>query len=235
MRATGAAILLLFVFSACNAKPIRPADEQPAPAAPAAAAEATPAPVPAPAATTNIGTAEEAIKTSATVAEADRVPGITVDEQRTYRKDLALVNIQVSDPALRELWLSFVTTSSKSFRSRPVVAKLTVWREIGVGENAREREQIGATQFVLGALASQKKSPEGHDVPQPTYQVDALGGLDAQPDTMLISGELEILLLPEGTPESIVDPAAATAEPRDTAMKLSNPVRIDFAPTADAQ
>lgn len=226
MRLRCTAIVALLLLTACNAKPIRPDRDSASETKAADALSAITAPG------LDIGTVEDAILIEANVREEDRSSAFTIEEERTYKKDLTRVVVESSDPTLSELWLTFTITSKTAFTERPVAVRLGIWREIGVGREAIEnREKIGEYSLVFGENANQRHNPDGTKIPPQSTRINALAGLTEIPETMMIHGEAELLHLPKGTPENLVNPETATVDPQNATLKGGNPVRINFSAT----
>lgn len=174
----------------------------------------------------DIGDVETSVTISATLADRSAAGGgIQVDAMKTPRGDLVLVTIDVNPPAPPELWVTVKLKSSRDFETRPVAVRGHIFREV---ESSGEKTDLSTFELVLGKNARMlPQSGQGPLMPC-EYQVNVLDGLATTPQTMLVVAEAELLMLPEGTPENLVDPHSATADDGNIATVMSNPIRINF-------
>jgi hypothetical protein len=160
--------------------------------------------------TFDLGDAETSLRLEAKVGAASANPSVKVDDTLDFRKKLVMTTADVTPPAPKEFWVTFILQSSSAFKEAPVVVR---------GKILRDDSEIGAFATVLGADAM--KTPFKQDV-------DALAGLAAAPNTMLVHAEAEVILLPEGTDPATVDPKTAPGTPDTTGSVLSTPMRVNF-------
>jgi len=160
--------------------------------------------------TFDLGDAETSLKLEAKVGAASANPSVKVDETLDYRQKLVMTTVDVTPPAPKEFWVTFILQSSSAFKEAPVVVR---------GKVFRNDSEVGAFAAVLGADATKKPFEQN---------VDALAGLSTAPNTMLVHAEAEVILLPEGTDPATVDPKTVTGTPDATGSVLSNPMRVNF-------
>ncbi|MBI2425345.1 MAG: hypothetical protein HYV27_21140 [Candidatus Hydrogenedentes bacterium] len=166
-----------------------------------------------------IGDVEAVISLTAKLMERSLAPNVTVEEMATSSKALVLTTIDIKPPFPTELWVNFDIKSTKAFAETPVAVQ---------GKIVREDQPIETIYTVLGehARRADRKPIEG--VPPQNFEVDVLKGLQSIPDSMLIQGELQLLLTPGGTKASEIDPASVTVPPERTGSCIGNALRINF-------
>ena len=92
---------------------------------------------------------------------------------------------------------------------------------------------IGTFSLVAGANA--KKLPKrGEGQPPAIWTFDALKGLDALPDSLLVTVETTLLLTAPGTDEAKLDPDTADVAADFRTVEISNPLRLNFKPDSAA-
>ena len=65
-------------------------------------------------------------------------------------------------------------------------------------------------------------------------ELDALAGLEGPPETILVSSQIDVLLLTEGQSVESIDPATIAVPLEDAGAVLGPPVRINFGGNEDA-
>ena len=165
---------------------------------------------------------------SSTVADRSRGALVEVNDVITLKKTLTMCVATIRPPYPPQLWLKvqIKVPRGKGFGKCPVAVRGAVLRDDTPIQDfgAVVAEEVIITEPESGA----RLSPD-------TFEVNALAGLEAPPETMLIHARAEALLMPEGTDVASVDPETVRVDPGDTTTLLSNPVRINFAPEAAAQ
>jgi hypothetical protein len=172
---------------------------------------------------TDIGDVEADVRIEATVADESLGAQVTAIEDRTVRSTLTMTTATVPPPPPAQLWLRFRVAPGKNvnYARRPVVVR---------GRILRDNVPLDTFSTVLGAYLHAQQTVAVGTVRPLDFKVDVLQGLAAPPPTMLVHAQAELMLLPEGTDEATLDPAAVTAEAGNQTTVLSNPVRINFAP-----
>jgi hypothetical protein len=178
---------------------------------------------PAAAHVTDIGDVEADLRIEATVADESLGAQVTAAEDRTVRNTLTMTTATVPPPPPAQLWLRFRVAPGKNvnYARHPVVVR---------GRILRDNVPLDTFSTVLGAYLHAQQTVAVGTVRPLDFKVDVLQGLAAPPPTMLVHGQAELILLPEGTDEATLDPATVTAEAGNQTTVLSNPVRINFAP-----
>lgn len=210
------AVLLTVLLAGCpgscrvrTAPPNAPIDRPASPGAQSKTAMTTEQPV-------DVGDAEAALRLTLTLPEEPNLPNVTVEELRNTRNDLDMVTLTVPPPHPQPFNIQIGLTSTKAFPETPLAVRITVSRDGSVID----------TQSVVMAGDAVKKPFNS--------QFNALAGRDAIPDTMLLSAQAEIVMLPAGTDPAAVDPASVAGTPETTGSLLGNPVRINFVQQAPA-
>ena len=196
----------LVVLPGCSGpKPEAPkADESAAkPAQPPLAAPVVPG--------LNVGDVEAGVVVSATVPPEGISAQVTVDNMETKRERLAMATVTVKPPYPAKLSIQVTLTPKVSFEQQPVVVR---------GRMRRDEQPIEPEFSTLVT----KGGPTGETAIK--CEFDAMQGLAAPPDTMLVYARFDAYLLPVDSPVTGVDPKTATSD-QHTEL-LSNPVRINF-------
>lgn len=156
----------------------------------------------------DIGDVEADARLEVTLDEAMRDTDITVEEMRTAMGELNLTRIDLPWPPPEQLLLHCEMKYSNNYTNTPVSADIRLLRDDVIVANEG------------GILA-------GRSFENPlAFVVDVFEGLQEFPETMLVHAELTLAFFP--------DENAAVIN-TETTTKLSNPVRINFAPRpADA-
>ena len=199
------ACLALMLFSLAACKDMTP-KKQPDSASPDAESKAAAPEVK----EADIGDAEYAIHIVGTLAESSTAATIKVDVMKDAMDRVNMVTITVAPPAPKPLMVSFKVTSKNAFEDSPVALRAKI---------LRDGKEVDSFSTLLGADAKTAEFEKS---------VDVLNGLTAPPQTMLVSAQAEIVLLPKGTDPSKVDLNAAAGTQHTTGSVLSNPLRINF-------
>lgn len=215
------AILCLFLLAglcitACRPAP-PPAPEPDLEPAPEAQEAALPTPKGEP--PIEIGDVEAGISVFATLHPDVNTPEVQEVQLVTPKKVVTLSTITVTQPYPAELWLKFRVKASRNFVDRPVAVRASV---------LRDDEAIGSFSTVIGKYAAFTPGPDKPPAGPLEFKLDAMTGLGTPPETMLVHAEVEVLLLPEGTDETAVDPESAEVNSESRSIIASNPVRINF-------
>ena len=159
---------------------------------------------------TTIGDVEFAVHFNGTLDDRSKAPNITENTLMNPRKYVDLTTITVKPPYPESLWITFTSSSTKSFRDTPAALRATVY----IDDTA-----VDSFTVIMGADASRQKE---------TYSLDVLQKAGSVPKTALVRVQAEALLLPEGTDPATVDPATMTVSADRKGTVMSNPVRINF-------
>jgi len=127
-----------------------------------------------------------------------------------FRQRLDLVTLGVASPYPAALWI----TLRQSFLVKQESARI-VFRVVIL----RDKDQIGSFAVLLDSAASAAPYE---------YTFDAFAGVSPLPETMLISAQAEVILLPAGTDLAQIDANTYKGDPDTAGTVLSNPVRINL-------
>ncbi len=223
MKYLAIAALAGFVLIGCGK------DATPPPGAPSnPEAGATPAPVVEMAPELNVGDIEAKLEFELTLDPESPVEGVTSEELRSSLKKLNMMTTTIDGVRPAELFLAIDMETQLEFPERPVAVRGRVVRDL---ENGQE-ETIYTFQTILDENASIRKRRVEGEYPPLHFKTDALQGLAEIPETMLLHAELDIVIMPEGTDPKTLDPSTAEGASEDTAIILSNPMRINYIPGA---
>lgn len=162
----------------------------------------------------DLGDLEQGINIQVTLEAADRPASAKVDELVDHRNDVSMATANLTAPFPEALWLTVRVKPNRSFPNPPAVVRLHI---------KRDDETLDTKAAVVGKMAT------GLDkAAEMTWRINALQGLTEMPDTMLIVAETEMLLMPAGTTEEVIDPMNADVAPSRRTVKPSNPLRINF-------
>lgn len=171
----------------------------------------------------DIGDVEAAVRVEGVLAPDAAAPNIVANNLTGKDDIIAISTIAVSPPVPPELWVEFTVKSARAFPDRPAVVQFTVYRAGGTVE-----ESIGNFAIVLGAGANLPSAGS-----ERTLRVNALAGLAAHPESLLLHTRGRLFLLPPDADPATIDAQAPNASPMDTSEALqANPVRIEFKPEA---
>ena len=164
----------------------------------------------------DIGDLEQAISVLVAVADKSQADTIKEEALKDAGGRMHLLTIDVAEPYPEKLFLNFAVNTSRRFPVNPGALRFKIKRE-------------DETLLSISALVGKEKIGIIH-----AEQVDVLAGLDAIPESLLLTIESEVALMPVGTPEDSIDPETATSTPDRTSTAMATPpVRINF--TAGAQ
>lgn len=124
-----------------------------------------------------------------------------------------LVTLDVYPPYPQALWLDCNLHATHMFTGQPVVLRGIILRDEAV---------IGDISGIMGVDQVVKISIDADK------KIDALFGLGDMPDSILIHGETEALLMPVGTDTDSLDTNAPESSADAKTLIMSNPVRINF-------
>lgn len=151
----------------------------------------------------DIGDVEADVRLEITLDETMEKADIAVEEMRTAMNELNLTRIDLPWPPPEELLLHCEMIFNNDYAKTPVSAEIRLIRD----------EEVIANEG--GILASRS-----FEDPQ-NFVVDVFEDLEELPASMLVHAEVELGFFPDE------NEAALSTE---TTTKLSNPVRINFAP-----
>ena len=166
---------------------------------------------------TDIGDAEQGIWLEGRLAPESSGGLITSEEIKNRRDRLAIVNISVPAPVPDELWVEYDVKVGRNFEDSPVVLRTRV---------ITESTPVGTLAVVLGKEAQRNQTLRGQRI---TMKVDLFSAFEQVPDSFLAKIEGELLLMPEGTDESTIDPATATSSVSSEAVQ-ANLIRVTIVP-----
>ncbi|MBX3176528.1 MAG: hypothetical protein KF886_04145 [Candidatus Hydrogenedentes bacterium] len=152
--------------------------------------------------------------------------GVSANEMRSQLQRLNLVTVTVEGAKPAALPLDIDLKTQLEFPNRIVVAQGRLIREI-----APDRKDVIATfATVFDENASVRKRMAGGEFPPQHFEADAVQGLDALPETMLLYAEMDIAFVPRGTDPATVDLANFQGSIEDRGVLRSNPLRINYEP-----
>ena len=194
--------LLITVLAACNGQP---AGSKPAGATgPGNGAMSAPT-------EDNIGDLEQAVLIEASVAQRSEAPNIESTPLVDPTNRMSMLTIDVAPPYPEELWLNIKIKSRRSFPKNPGVLRIAI----------KDGDQVLDT---FASVIGKTSTPTVTE-----HQVNALAARDTIPETMLVTIEVEALLMPEGTDPDTIDPTTAEVpESRYSRATQTPPVRINF-------
>jgi len=158
---------------------------------------------------TNIGDAEQGLWIEARLTPESITPGMVNDEIENRRGRLAIVNVTIPPPVPETLHAIYTINATRDFEKTPVVLRAQVMVD-GM--------PVGSIHDVFGADAMIKDLQ---------VTVDLFSAFEQVPDSFLGTVEGELLLMPEGTDESTIDPATATSTATSKAIQF-NPIRVNI-------
>lgn len=172
----------------------------------------------------NIGDIEHGLSIEITVQESLAPEGVEVDELRSFTGALNLATGTVPPGADR---LPALVSIAPRFNagSRPVALRGTV---------LRDDDPIAAFELLVAPDGPRLLHVNGAPLPDLHFTVDALHGLGAVPETMLLHVSVDVHMLPADTDPDAVDVATVEAVPTARTTVLSNPLRVNRAPEAPA-
>ena len=159
----------------------------------------------------NIGDLEQTVFVEAAVAEKSRGPNIETTPLVDSTGRMNLFTVDVSPPFPEELWLNVRVRARRSFPKNPGVLRIAI----------TDGDEILDT---FGTVVGRTSTPSVRE-----HSVNVLAARDTIPETMLITLDVEALLMPEGTDPDTVDPMTAEVpESRFSRALATPPVRINF-------
>ena len=156
-----------------------------------------------------IGDVVSHLKLSARLDLRSNLPSIKNTEVVTKLKNLAMVNVDVSQPIPEELWLAVWVKSAQNFVGSIVLVKGSIFVDY---------KEVETFTYVTGATAARNPYITSFDV---------LAGFDEVPESILVHASAKVSVF-EGGDESAFDPETAVALRGSTSDLESNPVRITF-------
>lgn len=161
---------------------------------------------------TDIGDAEQGIWLEGRLAAESADGRITSEEIKNRRDRLAIVNMTVPTPVPDALWIEYEAKVARNFEDTPVVLRVAV---------------VIDDEFTAGEI----KAVFGKDAQrtQQTFKVDLFSAFEQVPETFLAAIKGELILMPEGTDETTIDPATATSATSSMAVQ-GNPIRVTIVP-----
>lgn len=166
----------------------------------------------------DIGDVEHGLSIELTIPEGHAPDGVRVEELRSFTKALNMASASVAGDWPETLPV-FVSISPRFNMGH----RLVVLR----GHLLRDDAPIAAFHLLVTPEGPRMLHVDGAPVPDLSFAVDALAGLDRAIDTTLLHAAVDAMLLPPDTEESAVDPATVTAVPTATTTVLSNPLRVN--------
>ena len=159
----------------------------------------------------NVGDLEQAVMIDAKIAQQSEAPNIKATPLVDAMGHMNLLTVDVSPPFPKELWLTIGVKSRRDFAKNPGALRIS----IKDGDHV-----LGTFGTVIGK--SVKPSVTEHTV-------NVLAARDYIPETMLVTLDVEALLMPEGTDPETVDPMTAEVpESRFSRAVATPPLRINF-------
>lgn len=205
-------ILIAVLLCSCLPSGQTPSNNQaPSPSAKPSESSAAPAPVkPVP---KNIGDVEQTVFINVKVADKSKSPKVLEETKADALDRARLLTLDILPPFPEELWLDVECQCRENYDEAPVVIR---------GNFAIDGKPTPeGLSIVLG-----ERSNQTH--PLPPVEVMHLIG-NPPPETVLISLNLEGLLLPVGTDPASVNPLTAETTPdRTSRAVLGTAVRINF-------
>lgn len=160
----------------------------------------------------NVGDMEQVIHVNLRLLDQSETPAVAVSIREDPLDRVRRLDISVDPPFPEKLWLEISVQIRELFKETPIVLRGKLL--------ADEKREIGTIAVVLTG------ERRGDYVLEP---VNVLGGLDDLPDSMLITLDLEGLLMPAGTDPATIDPTTATTDPdRMSHAMTSTVVRLEF-------
>lgn len=166
-----------------------------------------------------IGDVESAVSLVAKLSERSTAANISVEEMKTASKAIVMSEVEVKQPFPSEMWVSFDVRSTMAFADAPVAV---------LGRVIRDEELISSFTTVLGKDARRIDRQTIEGVPQQLFEVNVLEGVTNPSGTLLIQGEIDLILLPNGTDPMSVDFESLENTSDSTGSVLGNLVRITF-------
>jgi len=157
----------------------------------------------------DIGDAEQGVYLEATIAPESLADNVKQDKIKSGRDRLAIVNVKVTPPVPDKLWATYAIKCTRDFAERPVVLRARIMVE---------GKPVGSIEALLGKVARRSAF---------ATNVDLLSKFDKVPASFLATIDGELILLPEGTDESTVNPETATSDITSKAVEC-NPIRVDI-------
>ena len=214
-----------FVLAGCGGQESAAPTSSAEPAEPAATSTEPAVPVAGPR-ELNIGDIEAEVKFEVRL-DADVAPaGVTSEELSSQKQKLNLVTVTVEGARPAELWLRIDLSTQLEFPERPVAARGRLIREVEAGV----KETLFTFETIFDDNASARRRREGGDFPPQNFRAEVMQGLSEMPETMLLYGEMDVVIMPKGTDPATLDPATARHTPESEGLLLSNPVRINYVP-----
>lgn len=213
MRYATAGLLIVLALTGCGSEQ----PPQPAPATLDPAQQAAVLPI-------NIGDVEAALYVQG--RPLVNAPNVAVENRTTIDNKVRMTSIEVEPPAPMPFPFEFrIAAETGLLRDAAAAVYCEVYRE-----SDGERTRLGGFGTVVrGYLLPAAEKPAE------TLEVDALAGLEAPPESILLLVEGRLVLLPPDADLAAVDPATVTAPGHLMSSALrANPIRIHFAPEPQA-
>ena len=160
----------------------------------------------------NIGDVEQTVFVNLKLAERSRSPRILQEAKADALERVRLLTLDLLPPFPEELWLDAECQCREKYDDTPVVVRGTYLID---GRATEEKISI--------VLA--KHSEQTHALPS----VELMRLIGPPPDSVLVTLDLEGLLMPMGTDPATIDPWTAKTTPdRTSRAVLGTTVRINF-------
>ncbi|MFO7975349.1 MAG: hypothetical protein R6V12_12020 [Candidatus Hydrogenedentota bacterium] len=159
----------------------------------------------------NIGDLEQAITIEAAIAEKSQASNIETSSLVDPTGRMNMFTVDIAPPFPHELWLDIHVRSRRAFAENPGVLRIAVKD----GDHALD---------TFGTVVGTSPTPSVSE-----HSVNVLAARDTIPDSMLVTIDVEALLMPEGTDPDTIDPMTAEV-PKDRYSRAvqTPPIRINF-------
>lgn len=159
----------------------------------------------------NVGDLEQAVMIEAAIADKSQGANVEASSLVDPTGRMNMFTVDVAPPFPEELWLDIKIRSRRPFAENPGVLRIA----IKDGEHVLDR---------FGTVIGKSVTPT---VSKRT--INALAARDSIPATMLLTINIEALLMPEGTDPDTIDPMTAEVpEERYSFAVPTPPIRINF-------
>jgi len=141
---------------------------------------------------------------------------VVVDQAMdVLRERTALMTVQMTPPYPENFWLVFELCNKSFLAEVPIVVRTRVFREI----EGQAKEELGMFS---------NAAPIGHVALGKRAEFDVFAGLDALPESLLVTSQIDVYLLPEDTDIESIDLDTVSAPPDKTGAVIGPPVRINI-------
>lgn len=160
----------------------------------------------------NVGDLEQAVMIEAAIADKSQGANVEASSLVDPTGRMNMLTVDVAPPFPEELWLDIKIRSRRAFAENPGVLRIAI----------KDGEQVlDSFGTVIGKSVTPTVSKRS---------INALAARDSIPATMLLTINVEALLMPEGTDPDTIDPMTAEVpEERYSLAVPTPPIRINFA------